>query len=110
MANPLRGEVELKAGGKTYVLRYTTNAMVQLEEMLGRSVLEIVNNPSFTDARAMVWAGLLHAHPGLTLEQAGEIMDEAGVVEAIQAAGQALKKAFGRAVDEGKPQGEETIV
>ena len=99
MANPLRGEVELKAGEKTYVLRYTTNALVELEERTGRSVMDIANRPSFKDARALVWAGLIHANPDLTLEQAGEIMDAAGFTEAIQAASQALRKAFGRAVE-----------
>ncbi|HEY8414809.1 MAG TPA: GTA-gp10 family protein [Thermaerobacter sp.] len=102
MANPLRGEVELKAGERTYILRYTTNALVRLEEEFGKSVIQMAENASIKEARALVWAGLLHSHPNLTMEQAGDIMDEAGFTEAIQAASQALRKAFGRAA-EGKP-------
>lgn len=88
-ANRERGEVELAPG---YVLRYTTNALVKLEDALGRSITQM--GDGMREARALVWAGLLHAHPDLTLEQAGEIMDQVGVVEAVAKAGQALRLAF----------------
>lgn len=101
MANRERGEVELRAGDKTYVLRYTTNALVQLEDMLGKPVTKMGGDISMKEARAMVWAGLLHAHPDLTPEQAGDIMDAAGLSEAARAVGEALRLAFGSG--EGKP-------
>ncbi|HEY8342927.1 MAG TPA: hypothetical protein VIK75_08050 [Calditerricola sp.] len=104
-ANKHRGEVELKAGDKTYVLRYTTNSLVRLEDELGKPAMEL--GESFHEARALFWAGLLHAHPDLTMEQAGEIMDEVGFTEAVLKATEALKLAFpgavkAKQVDQGK--------
>lgn len=100
-ANKHRGEVELKAGDKTYVLRYTTNALVRLEDELGKPAT--VLGDSFREARALFWAGLLHAHPEITVEQAGEIMDEVGLTEAVQKAGEALRLAFPNAVKQVNP-------
>ena len=96
MANRERGEVELKAGDKTYVLRYTTNALVKLEDVLGKPVSKMGGEEiSMKEARAMVWAGLLHAYPDLTPEQAGDIIDAAGLTQAARAVGEALRLAFG---------------
>ena len=95
MANPHRGEVSLLAGGKTYTLAYTINAVCELEAMLGRSLPEIVADMSHMNVlRAVLWAGLRRHHKNLTVEDAGDLMDVAGVHEVVAAVKEAVTQAF----------------
>jgi hypothetical protein len=64
-------------------LKYTFNALCELEDALGRPLLEIRNNFRVKDLRALVWAGLLHENPDLTLEEAGRLLDEAPSLEDV---------------------------
>lgn len=94
MANPHRGEVELKAGEKTYTLVFTINAVCELESHLNKSVTEIVGSMDrITVVRAVLWAGLQHHHK-LTLEEAGDIMHAAGAAATSAAINQAMTLAF----------------
>jgi hypothetical protein len=94
MANPNRGEVELKAGDKTYTLAFTINSVCELETMLDKSVGEVVADMGRVSVvRAVLWAGLRHHHK-VDLEQAGQIMHEAGAAVTAQAINQALAMAF----------------
>jgi hypothetical protein len=101
MGNALRDEVEVLLDGKKRFLRYTNNAIVQLEEALGtskrallgkmqRAALDaqaIAEDPERTvyldtydvpmrQLRALLWAGLIHEDPTLTLEEVGDLMDK----------------------------------
>lgn len=83
MANPLRGEVALP--GTAYVLRFTTNTICVAEAEADASFAELVtgldeagDKVRVSDLRRWLRWGLMHAHPEMTDEQAGEIADEAG--------------------------------
>lgn len=107
MANPLKGEVVFEAAGAVYTLRWSTNAMCELEEASGRGLNSIVRElaswgPALgpdgrtplpeTDAqqqartdrikvstvRLVFWAMLRDHHPGIDLRQAGDLMQHAG--------------------------------
>lgn len=100
MANPLKGEVDLVAGDKTYTLRMSINEIVQLETLLDKGVQEIsaiLGNDQDVRIgawRAALWASLQANHKGLTLEDAGDIMGEAGMPEVMAKVGEALQLAF----------------
>lgn len=83
-------------------LRYTFNSLMLLEENLDKPVTEIGTNVSFKDINLLVWAGLIHEEPGLTREQAGEIIDACieneGLQTLIEKAGQALSATFGNTI------------
>lgn len=85
MALDPRTKVTFDAGGKTYTLQYTTNAFCELEDETGMKVLDIIANgePSMKVIRAMVWAGLLEHHEGITIKQAGHVIDAAGGMEVV---------------------------
>ncbi|MBA4547683.1 hypothetical protein H1R82_07345 [Thermoactinomyces intermedius] len=72
-------------------LKYTFSAFCELEEALGRPLTEIKNNFRMKDLRALVWAGLLHENPDLTLEETGRLLDEAPSLEDV---GDAVAKAL----------------
>jgi len=51
MINPLKGEVELELGGKTYKTRLTIDALVRIETALDKGIIEIVNDLSNAKTR-----------------------------------------------------------
>lgn len=80
MANALRGEVALEVGGKTYKLKYNTNAICEFESVMGCGLIELGQMArSIKSVRAMIWSGLQEFHPEVTLKQVSAWFDEYGV-------------------------------
>lgn len=97
MANTHKGEVGFEADGKTYKLRYSSNALCELEGELKCGINDIIErfkNMSMRDARAIFWAGLTENHD-LSLKEAGKILDEVTLPKATDLIGKAFILAFG---------------
>lgn len=79
-------------------LKYTFNAFCELEEALGRPLASFQSNEfKMKDLRALVWAGLLHETPELTLEEAGDLIDQAESIEEVaNAVSAAIEAALGK--------------
>ncbi len=95
-------ERTFEAGGKTYTIRFTQNALYRLEKELGRPLLAALQSLGVVEVQAMMWAGLegarLKGRAGncstdraadqagrarrFTIDEAGEIIDELGGVAA----------------------------
>lgn len=117
MANANRGEVEIEVDGKKYVLRFSANALCDLEDALGMSILQItsmISDPAqirMKMVRALLWAGLREKHPDLTILQAGDIVQELSLSGAFSVIEDAFKKAFPetsqnpQVLDDPKPDG-----
>lgn len=84
----------LGMSGTTYRFRFGSNAICLLEEQTGEyydAILQHLRGPNCPAkyARAWVWASLID-RAGLTIEQAGDILDDIGgpsvVLEAFQQA------------------------
>jgi hypothetical protein len=62
------------------VLKYDINAICTIEDKLGGSFVELLTKPEqlqkISSIRILVWAGMLHNNPELTLEQAGGIISD----------------------------------
>lgn len=74
-------------------LRWTTNAEIKVEELVGKPIYQIGDGFGKRELRAVLWAGLIHEDPALSLEQVGDLMDlatdeyiSAKVTEAINLA------------------------
>lgn len=98
MANPHRGVVEVELDGQTFRLRFTLNALAEVENRLGlASFAEIgglLEKPSVRSLRALLWGGLLHERPELTEQQVGAMdFDFSKIVVAVS---QAIGYAFQR--------------
>jgi hypothetical protein len=99
MANGERGEVALVAGERTLTLRMSINAVAEIETYLDKGIndlVEMVRNPAdfrISTWRVLLWGALREHHP-CTIEQAGEIMGEAGVNAVVAALGTAMAAAF----------------
>lgn len=100
MANPHRGEVSFDVAGKTYTLSYSINALCELEEAADLSVNQVAalfDKPDrirLTQARLLFWAGLRDHHPEVTVIEAGALMNDFGVIDALGLVAQAFASAF----------------
>ena len=92
MANPHRGEVEIKAGEKAYTLVFTINAICDVEEETGADLLADLTRLS--KVRLMLYAGLRTRHPEISRADAGAIIETIGVDVVQQAIVKALEIAF----------------
>lgn len=83
-ANP---DQQFEIGGKSYTLRFSVKAMAALQDhyQLG-SVSEVLKhlsdmtNMSIDDFATLMWAGLQRHHPGMTKDEAMNVMDDLGLV------------------------------
>ncbi|NLD59233.1 MAG: hypothetical protein GX647_06230 [Clostridiales bacterium] len=68
-------DVRVEIAGRALILRYTVNSMCVVEEMAGGSLLDALNS-DFTAARLLFWGALMDKQAGITLREAGELIDE----------------------------------
>lgn len=92
MANRIKGEVALQHGGKSFTMVLDFNALAEFEDATGRAAAEVLDDPkamTISLARTLFWAGLQRHHPGLSMLEAGDIlqsnMDKLGVAVAASA-------------------------
>lgn len=83
MANQERGELGVDVGGKRYTLRPSFDAMCELEELTGKSLvawLEVFQTGGLRGLRAVVWCLLHdeHADEVLTLKDASRWIERVG--------------------------------
>lgn len=103
MANLHKGEVELKAGDSTYILRYSIDAICSLEDDLNMGFPVIAADMSdprkmrISSIRKVFLAGLREHQPDMTLKRAGDLIVEAG--GAAEVLGK-IAEAFGAAFPE----------
>lgn len=108
MANAVRGQVSLEAGGTTYTLCLSTNALCELEDATGESVAAITERMNgsgvhMKTVRVLVWAALQDHHPDIDLKGAGNVITAAGMKATMEAVGKAFELAFPVAEDDGRP-------
>ncbi|QQN73954.1 hypothetical protein [Croceicoccus sp. YJ47] len=93
MPNAIRGETTLKAGEETYTLLCDINALCLAEEQLGMDIDMLLarysGGTSTRLVRGLLWAALQAKHE-CTIEQAGNIITDAGFLSAKAALETAL--------------------
>lgn len=101
MSNEHKGAVTISAAGETYTLRYSVNAICELEKHAKMTFPEIatqMSDPmrvSMTLVRHLLHAGLSDHHKDINLVQAGELIPAiGGVYAALEPIGEALGLAF----------------
>lgn len=105
MANKLKGEVDLEAGGKNYALVYTHDALIELEDQLDRGIVAILKEIQEWSkdpdkirlgmVRSLLWAGLRKHHPEIDLIAAGELIaDAGGIGKVMTVVGEGMRRSF----------------
>jgi len=75
MANKHRGFVSIELDKKRN-LRYTMNALAEIEDALGVPLAELQNVAmTIKNVRVILWAGLIHEDADLTVEDVGNMVD-----------------------------------
>lgn len=98
--NRERGEVGLVAGDRRLTLRFTTNALCELEAEVGCGITEFGRQLGealdMRTSRLLVWAALQAEHGAefASAGAAGAVMDAAGYQASVEAAARALELAF----------------
>ena len=82
-------------------LRYGMNALIIIEDLLGRSFIELQENKSFSlkDFRTIIYAGLSHEDKDLTPQLVGDLIDEYSTFEIVS---KKMEEAFSAAFGEKK--------
>lgn len=107
MANRERGEVSFEASGKTWTMKFDTNAMCEIEDLTGKGIAEVgrllgnEKTASMTLMRAVFCGALQAHHEGTSLRDAGSLIDEIGAPQAGKLIGDAFQAAFPKAAKEG---------
>lgn len=100
MANKFKGDVSFDAGGRSFTMRFSANALCELEDATGMGInalLTVLADPAkmrLKMVRAVLWAGLQDHHPDVTLHQAGEIITDLSLTKAMDLAGKSFELAF----------------
>ena len=95
MSNKHRGLVEIELD-KTRQIRFTLNALAELEDKLGMSLTELEGlNMGVKQIRTFLWAGLIHEEPELTEAAVGNMVD----FENIGYVNEKINEAFQRATE-----------
>lgn len=58
-------------------LRFSTNALIELEEVLGKPISSIGEDVAMSDIRAMFYVGLKWEDKKITMVSTGDLIDEA---------------------------------
>lgn len=93
--NPTAGAIEITLDRPRRIL-LDFNALAEFEGATGRNALtmELWQQPTASDLRALVWAGLLHEDPELTLKHVGAWMTFDKLITIQAGMGQALEAAL----------------
>ena len=81
------GSYEVEVNGERLVLALSMNAMCAAEQESGKSfsqILTAMNGGEFGSIRLLFWAVLRKAKPGLTMDDAGEMIDQMGLTTVIK--------------------------
>lgn len=97
MGNAVRGETDFQVGDRSYSLLLDVNAFCALEAELDLTtdiiLAQYATGASLTMVRALAWAALQDSHP-CTLEEAGRIVNQAGVAATKEAIERAMANAL----------------
>jgi hypothetical protein len=83
LANKNKGEVSFEVNEKSYTMRFSANALCELEDVLNMGVNDVAEqmakpkNLRIKTVRGIFWAGLRDYHPEITITQAGELIGKA---------------------------------
>lgn len=111
MVDRANGEVRFEALGQSYRMVFSINGICALEDAAERSFMEVLAEMDsgaksgklrMSDIRLLFWAGLVEHHEGLTLVDAGRIVQNIGGLTAAQ---EMLEKAVAAAFPDDDAKG-----
>lgn len=108
MSNPHKGEVSFRAGDKDYTLRFSVDALAELETALDRNINSIASeiqdptNFSVKTLRTIFWAGLQDRHR-MSFDDARDVLRALSMAQAVELVSKAFTLAFPEAEEPANP-------
>jgi hypothetical protein len=78
MQNKERGILEIVTLGRSYPFKLSTNALCTIENIAGKTVMEMTKHMGFTELRLCFWAGIHEFDEKVDIKEVGNIIDEIG--------------------------------
>jgi hypothetical protein len=106
IANEHRGEYGIP--GTEYVLRFRTNDFASAETVSGENIMSILSMdqvPPIWHMRLILWCGLRWQNPDITIDQAGDIMDDIGLAAMPEIISSAVNTAFAKGAEADEKKG-----
>lgn len=79
-------------------LRFDVNAFCLMEDLMGKTVNQMDDNPGMKDLRIIFYCGLRWMNKTMKLDEVGEIMDAALAKNTLEELGETLTKAMSQAL------------
>lgn len=95
MANPIKGEVGFSVEGQDYTLLLDLNALCEVEDHIPGIMNGAADLASLKAVRALFWGGLQEHHAGITMRDAGRLVQALGLADAAAKVAEAMKASWG---------------
>lgn len=100
--------MKIEIGDQVFELEYTINAVCDLEELTGKNLGDVLATQGMSSVRALLWCGLTEHMKGLTMKQAGNLLQEYmkghTMEELVEVLGKAIEQAGFIQAQQGKPK------
>lgn len=115
MTNPLKGQIEVTLGSKTYKCRLTMNSIMEIEDSCNCGIIKLATRMAEADIRMSEIVNVLHpamrgGSNDVTRNDVIKIVQDAGIINSTTAVANLLTAALTdnskEETDEGKPQAE----
>lgn len=98
MTNPLKGEVEVRAGGQDLVLAFDYDIMARMERRFDEKIGAVLNKLGvemwLDELKIFFWFGLQTHQPKITEKQVGPLIAEISPIVAVLKVSEAIQLAF----------------
>ena len=90
MTNPLKGEIEINLGGKTYKTRLTVDSIMQIEEEVDCGIIKLATKMAEADIRMSHIVAVLHpalrgGGNNVDRKQVIKLVSDTGIIQATTA-------------------------
>lgn len=99
MANPLKGEIDLKLGSESYKVRLTVDSIMQIETAVGCGIIKLAQKMSDGDIRlsdlvTVLTFSLRNGGNNITDKDVIKIVQNVGIVETTKAVAEIIAKSL----------------
>tara|TARA_R110000824_G_scaffold83745_1_gene209479 strand:+ start:559 stop:906 length:348 start_codon:yes stop_codon:yes gene_type:complete len=110
MTNPLKGQIELELGSKTYTARLTVDSIIKIETAVGCGIIKLASKMAEADIKMTdLISVLLHSLRGggndLQEKDISNIIQDIGIVEATKSVAQLITSSLMADSEEGANEG-----
>ena len=110
MTNPLKGQIEVELGSKTYTARLTVDSIIKIETATGCGIIKLAQKMGEADIRITDLIAVLHqalrgGGNDIQEKDVNQIIQEVGIIDATKCVAELITKSLVADSDEGADEG-----